>query len=322
MPVLRLVRCSGFRGTLASIPAQVFSWWESQLTTFSRQQRTLARPVTVSGHGYWSGEDVRVEFRPAPPWTGLVFVRSDQESLDRIPAVAAHRVEVPRRTVLSTSSARVEMIEHALAALAALQIDNCEIWVDRQELPGLDGSSQAYVEALDWAGTTIQIAPRETLRITEVVRIGDEQSWIEARPSSQPGLSLRYELDYGPRSPIVQQTRQLTLTPRVFREQLAMCRTFMLKSEAEWIIAQGLGHRATLQDLLIFDTDGPVDNALRFPDECVRHKLLDLVGDMALAGCDLQGHITSYRSGHRLNAELVRVLLQSGEHQVIRRKCA
>ncbi len=265
---------------------------------------------------------MRVEFRPAPPWTGLVFVRSDSESRPRIPALAAHRIEVPRRTVLSTDDTRVEMIEHALAALAALQIDNCEIWVDRQEMPGLDGSCQAYVDVLDWAGVTVQNAQRETLRITDVIRLGDEQSWIEARPSSQPGLSLRYELDYGPRSPIGKQTLQYTITPRVFREQLAMCRTFLLKSEAEWLIAQGLGHRATLQDLLIFDVAGPVDNTLRFPDECVRHKLLDLVGDLALAGCDLQGHITAYRSGHRLNAEMVRALHENGEHQVFRRKSA
>jgi UDP-3-O-[3-hydroxymyristoyl] N-acetylglucosamine deacetylase len=260
----------GIQGDACVHPgASYLVWWNAQLTAQPRQQRTLARAATVTGHGYWSGEDVRVEFRPAPPWTGLVFVRRDQETLDRIPALAAHRIEVPRRTVLSTDNARVEMIEHALAALAALQIDNCEIWVDRQEMPGMDGSSQAYVEALDWAGVAVQNAPRETLRITEVVRLGDEQSWIEARPSTQPGLSLRYELDYGPRSPIGQQTRQFTITPRVFREQLAMCRTFLLKSEAEWLIAQGLGHRATLQDLLIFDHGGPVDNTLRFPDECV-----------------------------------------------------
>lgn len=265
---------------------------------------------------------MRVEFRPAPPSTGLVFVRGDQPSHDRIPALAAHRIEVPRRTVLSTGNARVEMIEHALAALSALQIDNCEIWVDRQELPGLDGSSQAYVEALDGAGVVVQSAPREALLISEVIRLGDEQSWIEARPSTQPGLSLRYELDYGPQSPIGQQTRQLTITPRSFREELAMCRTFLLKSEAEWLTAQGLGQRATSQDLLVFDHDGPVNNTLRFPDECVRHKLLDLVGDLALSGCDLHGQITSYRSGHRLNAEMVRVLLERGAQQYMRRQSA
>lgn len=252
---------------------------------------------------------MQVEFRPAPEWTGIVFVRTDLGKPVRIPALVAGRVEVPRRTVLATSAGRVEMIEHALAALAGLQIDNCEIWLDRQELPGLDGSSQAYVEALDWAGTVNQQAPRAELVIRQVTRLGDEQSWIEARPCAQPGLTLRYELDYGVDSPIGRQTRQVGLRPRVFREALANCRTFLLRAEADWLSAQGLGRKATLRDLLIFDADGPVENTLRYPDECVRHKLLDLVGDLALAGCDLQGQVTAYRSGHRLNAELVRALL-------------
>ncbi len=263
-----------------------------------------------------------VEFRPAPAWTGLVFVRADLPGHPRIPATVQHRIEVPRRTVLSHNSATVEMIEHALAALSALQIDNCEIWIDRQELPGLDGSSQAYVTALENAGITDQKAPREQLRIQSVTRLGDEKSWIEARPSTKPGLSLRYVLDYGPRSAIGQQTLQIQLTPRNFREQLSMCRTFILQSEAEWLISQGLGQHASTSDLLVFGDDGPIDNTLRFADECVRHKLLDLVGDLALSGCDLQGHVTSYRSGHRMNADLVRELIDQSEQVLMRRLSA
>ncbi|MDX1962816.1 MAG: UDP-3-O-acyl-N-acetylglucosamine deacetylase [Pirellulales bacterium] len=275
----------------------------------TRRQRTLARAVGVTGHGYWTGEKVRVEFRPAPECTGIVFVRGDLPQPARIPAVAAARIEIPRRTVLEHGPARVEMVEHALAALAGLQIDNCEIWLDRQELPGLDGSSQDYVDALTWAGVCAQQAPRAQLVISEVIRLGDEQSWIEARPAAGPGLSLRYVLDYGPRGPIGRQIKQIQLCPRIFREELAACRTFLLREEAEWLMAQGLGRRATLRDLLVFDTEGPVENTLRFPDECVRHKLLDMVGDLALAGCDLVGHVTAHRSGHRLNAELVSHLL-------------
>ncbi|MGC4004161.1 MAG: UDP-3-O-acyl-N-acetylglucosamine deacetylase [Pirellulales bacterium] len=292
------------------------------MTIAPRQQRTLARTAVVHGRGYWSGENVRVEFRPAPAWTGLVLVRGDLEPQARIPALAANRIEIPRRTVLANGDARVEMIEHALAALAALQIDNCEIWVDRQELPGLDGSSKDYVQALDWAGVVGQTAPRERLTIRDVVRLGDERSWIEARPSTKPGLTLRYVLDYGAGSPIAAQTLQVELTPRVFREQLSMCRTFLLKSEADALKDQGLGLSANLRDLLVFDVDGPIENALRFPDECVRHKLLDLVGDLALAGCDLQGQVVAYRSGHRLNAELVGAILEQGDRLVLPRQVA
>jgi UDP-3-O-[3-hydroxymyristoyl] N-acetylglucosamine deacetylase len=238
-----------------------------------RHQRTIARSVTVNGFGYWSSVDISVEFRPAPAWTGIVFVRKDLSPAVRIPVGTSHRIEIPRRTVLNTAGGRVEMIEHVLAALAGLQIDNCEVWIDGEELPGMDGSSREYVEALDWAGLTILDAPREQIVIREPISIGDENSWIEARPSNEPNLTLRYELDYPNHPEIGRQTLQLVISPRNFREQLCKARTFMLREEADWIIAQGLGQRATFKDLLIFDKDGVVDNTLNYADECVRHKM-------------------------------------------------
>jgi UDP-3-O-acyl N-acetylglucosamine deacetylase len=286
-----------------------------------RQQRTLAKTAVVCGFGYWSGQDVRVEFRPAAPDTGVVFVRQDLARPASIKAVVANRVETPRRTVLRCSGASVEMVEHILAALTGLQIDNCEIHVNAAEMPGMDGSAQPFVEALLAAGTCVQPAARPALVVREVARLGNEESWIEARPSSG-GLSLKFHLDYGLDSPIGRQTLTLPVTPDSFRRELAPARTFLLRSEAEWLQAQGLGRRATCQDLLVFDAAGPVDNTLRFRDECVRHKALDLVGDLGLAGCDLVGHFVAYRSGHRLNAELVRVLLAEGELVVGRRRTA
>jgi UDP-3-O-acyl N-acetylglucosamine deacetylase len=282
------------------------------LTQTSRQQRTIAQPVAVEGFGYWSGRDVRVEFRPAAAMTGVVFVRDDLPGAPRIPAAVAHRVEIPRRTALSCNKANVEMIEHILAALAGLAIDNCEVRVNQPEMPGCDGSSQPYVEALDRAGVVLQDAMRDQLVVREITRLGNEDSWIEARPVSTPGLSIRYRLDYGPNNAIGRQTLTLTVNPKTFREQLANCRTFMLKEEADWLLEQGLGARASMQDLLVFGDTGPIDNTLRFADECVRHKILDMVGDFALAGCDIVGQFVAYKSGHRLNAEMVRVLLAEG----------
>ena len=250
-----------------------------------------------------------VEFRPAAADTGIVFVRRDLATAVRIPAVVHRRVEVPRRTVLRGGGASVEMVEHIMAALAGLQIDNCEVWVDQPEMPGCDGSSLPFVEALDRAGRVTQDARRGQIVISDVTRLGDEESWIEARPATAPGLSVKYHLDYGPGNGIGRQTISLEVTPETFRSELAGSRTFMLKQEAQWLIDQGMGTRATAADLLVFDEHGPVDNRLRFRDECVRHKALDLVGDLALAGCDLVGHFIAYRSGHRLNAELVRTLL-------------
>lgn len=284
--------------------------WLATLIHSVRDQNTIAEPVAVEGFGYWSGLDVRVEFRPAPPNTGLVFVRTDLHPPRRVEAVVANRVEVPRRTNLQTPFAVVEMVEHVMATLAGLRIDNCEIRVDRAEMPGCDGSSRPFVEAICSTDRVVQDAPRRTVTITETVRVGDGSCWVEARPGHQRGLSIRYLLDYGNDGPIGRQSIDLVLSPRLFCEQLASARTFILQQEAEWLRQQGLGERVTCNDLLVFDETGPVDNELRFSNECVRHKTVDLIGDLALGNCDLEGRIVAYRSGHRLNAELVRTLVR------------
>jgi UDP-3-O-acyl N-acetylglucosamine deacetylase len=276
-----------------------------------RQQRTLRSSTAVEGIGYWSGRDVRVEFRPAEPRQGIVFVRGDLPGRPRISAVVANRIEIPRRTALRAGAALVEMVEHIMAALAGMQVDNCEVWVDQPEMPGCDGSAKAFVEAIQQAGIEEQDVEREVLVVREVQRLGNEDCWIEARPAGGGKTIIHYELDYGSGNPIGRQSLEVTLAPRFFQLSLAASRTFMLQREAAALQEQGLGMRTTFNDLLIFDNEGPMGNTLRFPDECVRHKILDMVGDLALAGCDLAGHFAAYRSGHRLNAELVRAMLAS-----------
>lgn len=276
---------------------------------FVRQQRTLAGPAVVRGFGYWSGRDVTVEFRPAAIDKGIVFVLHESTPASRIAAHVSHRVESPRRTTLAAQGARVEMVEHILAALSGLQIDNCEVWVDAPEMPGCDGSCLALVRALQEAGSVTQPAIRAVRVIAEPIRVCDDHGWIEARPGTAGQLSLQYRLDYGSQHAIGRQTYQGVITPTNFVQQLAPARTFLTAEEAQWLRGQGKGLRAGYQDLLVFGEDGPIDNELRFEDECVRHKALDLIGDLALAGCDLHGSIIAYRSGHRLNARLVRALL-------------
>ena len=285
-----------------------------------RQQQSIAQPVHVEGFGFWSGQDVRVEFRPALPDSGIVFVRGDRQPPARIPALVANRVEIPRRTTLSAAEATVEMVEHVLAACAGLQIDNCEIWCNRAEMPGCDGSSLWFVEALLQAGVVQQHAPRAQLVVTDVTRVGNDESWIEARPAGSHRLSLNYRLNYETCPAIGRQTIELTITRESFQRELAPSRTFLTHEEAEWLQSQGLGERVTGRDVLVFDNEGPMDNELRFPNECVRHKALDVIGDLSLAGCDVVGHIVAHRSGHRLNAELVRALLLEGEIVEARRK--
>jgi len=287
-----------------------------------RRQHTISTSVAIEGFGYWSGRDVRVDFRPAEPDTGVVFVRRDLAKPARIPAAVAHRIETPRRTTLAIGSATVEMVEHILAALAGLRIDNCEVWTNAPEMPGCDGSSQPFVVALESAGIVEQDAARSELVVRTVTRLGSGDSWVEARPNPAGGLSIKYQLDYGKHTAIGRQTLQLPVTRESFRRELAGSRTFVLQEEAEWLVSRGLGQRVTSKNLLIFDQQGPVDNPLRWRDECVRHKMLDLVGDLALAGCDIAAHIIAHKSGHRLNADLVRALLTEEHVATARRRSA
>ena len=288
----------------------------------TRNQRTIARPAVVAGFGYWTGRDVRVEFRPGAADSGIVFVRRDLDGSPPIPATVENRAETPRRSSLRHGTAAVEMVEHVMSALAGLEIDNCEVWVDAAEMPGLDGSCLPLVEALDAAGTLLQAAPRRVREVRETVRLCAGDSWIEARPSPSGRTLLEYHLDYGPDNPIARQSYRLALTPDAFRRELAPCRTFMLTAEAEWLLAQGLGQRASPADLLVFGPEGPIDNTLRFQDECARHKMMDMVGDLALAGCALVGEFTACRSGHRLNAELVKAVAAPPRAADAWRRCA
>jgi UDP-3-O-acyl N-acetylglucosamine deacetylase len=289
---------------------------------FTRKQHTLVAPAIIEGVGYWSGRNVKVEFRPAPAGSGIVFVRRDLPGSPRIAASIENRTETPLRTTLRAGNVNVEMIEHIMSALAGMQIDNCEIQVDQPEMPGMDGSSLPFVEAFQAAGIVEQDAVRAQKIIRRVIRQGDEQSWIEARPCCSGKMILQYELDYGSGNPIGRQSLEISLSPRFFHMNLAPSRTFMMESEAKALKEQGLGERVTCKDLLVFDGKGPIDNQLRFPDECVRHKMVDMVGDLALAGCDLIGRFIAFRSGHRLNAELVQKILGVEEAQETIKRCA
>ena len=149
------------------------------------------------------------------------------------------------------------------------------------------------------------------------MRVIEADSWIEAQPPlrGNAGLCVSFELDYGPDTAIGRQSYSIDITPTTFRDQLAPCRTFLLEREAQAMIDQGIGQRVTAQDLLIFDAEGPIDNPLRFPNECVRHKVLDVLGDLALTGHEVIGHIVARRSGHRLHAELARRLVERAASQ-------
>ncbi len=237
-----------------------------------------------------------------------------------IPAIVDNRVEIPRRTTLAADGATVEMVEHVMASLAGLQIDNCEVWVDRAEMPGCDGSSRPFVQALlvHRAHCSAGLARNAWSSPARRGSATTSAGWKPVRNRTGRSVSAICSTTV-PASPIGRQTFELCLSPHSFCTELAAARTFILQQEAEWLRQQGLGERVTCTDLLVFDEQGPVDNTLRFADECVRHKTLDLVGDLALAGCDIQGRITAFRSGHRLNAELIQELLL--QDRFVRQRC-
>ena len=274
-----------------------------------RRQQTIEYAASLSGPGFFTGAHICIRFLPAEEDSGVVFQRID---LPGSPKVAAHIDNVfpcERRTRIVQDGVSVEMVEHVMAALAGLQIDNCLVQLNGPEPPGFDGSARPMVESLLHVGITEQSAEREVLTVGSPVCVTDGRGGsIVAEPSAQSTLAITYVLDYGPSSPIPAQRLTIDLTPQSFMEGLCFCRTFVLESEVAALQAQGIGRSLTARDLLVFGEDGVIENELRFPDECVRHKILDCVGDFALIGCDLVGSIVARRSGHQLNHDLTRQL--------------
>jgi UDP-3-O-acyl N-acetylglucosamine deacetylase len=275
-----------------------------------RSQRTIARPAEVSGTGFLTGAAIRLRFVPAPPSCGVVFVRTDLRPRAEIPARVTRVTGTRRRTTLGHEPAQVGLVEHVLAALAGLRIDNCFVELNAPEPPGLDGSAQAFVDALLDAGVVRQGERRPVWCVGEPVVLQSSGATLAIHPCEHGSLTLSYFLDYGPGAPIARQVHTQSLTPAGFACDLAPCRTFILESEAAELRCQGIGSQTTAADLLVFGPHGPIDNTLRFANEPARHKVLDLVGDLSLLGADLCGHVVAYRSGHPLNVELVRELHQ------------
>jgi UDP-3-O-acyl N-acetylglucosamine deacetylase len=272
-----------------------------------RPQRTIARPAEVQGIGYLTGAQVRLCFQPAPADTGVVFVRTDLEPLARVAACVRHVTGTQRRTTLGQPPVSVSLVEHVMAALAGLRIDNCFVEVNAPEPPGLDGSARGFVDVLHGAGLRLLPASRSVWTVEAPLVLSHGGATLALHPADE-GLRVSYLLDYGASSPLGRQSYTLTVTPETFANDVADCRTFLLEAEAAELRQQGLGARTSVRDLLVFGKAGPIGNRLRHANEPARHKVLDLVGDLALLGQDVCGHVVAYRSGHPLNVELVRAL--------------
>jgi UDP-3-O-[3-hydroxymyristoyl] N-acetylglucosamine deacetylase/3-hydroxyacyl-[acyl-carrier-protein] dehydratase len=274
------------------------------------QQHTIEREAELSGRGLFTGFPVTARFKPAPPGTGILFVRTDQPEPVTIPARLESLSKRARRTSLRNGTAAIETIEHCLAAARGLEIDNLVVELDNAEVPAIDGSALPFVEVLKQAGRVALEAERELLTVTEPIRVSEGDAELVAWPGEPDRLEIIYELDYGPGSPIGHQIHHFRLDPEDFVRDIAPARTFVLEEEARQLQAAGLGAHLTYADVLVIGREGPIENQYRYEDECVRHKILDLVGDLMLAGSFVCGKIYARRSGHHLNHELIRRLCE------------
>jgi UDP-3-O-[3-hydroxymyristoyl] N-acetylglucosamine deacetylase/3-hydroxyacyl-[acyl-carrier-protein] dehydratase len=268
----------------------------------------------------FGGEEAKVVFRPASANTGVVFVRTDVQEPVRISGVVTNLAERSRRTTLKKGSVSIETVEHCLAAIIALGIDNLVVEIDGLELPAPDCSSAEYFKVLKRAGLVEQEASRKEFVITEPISLTAGDASIYALPYADDGLNITYDLDYGGHTGIGRQIFSCRVTPEGFEKHLAPARTFLLEAEAKQFRARGMGTHLGPRDILVINSDGPIKNSFRFPNECVRHKIVDLIGDLALVGRAVKGRVVAYKSGHSLNQQLVRKLYEAAEQQERMRK--
>ncbi|MEM9826206.1 MAG: UDP-3-O-acyl-N-acetylglucosamine deacetylase [Planctomycetota bacterium] len=273
-----------------------------------RKQNTLQSSVEISGRGYWTGQRVRVRIEPADAGTGIRMVRDDLPGCPECPALIEFQQEAAMRTNLQAGAARFEMVEHVLAALAGMRVDNARVLCDAMEMPGMDGSSLELTQAIAAVGTRPQSRYKETLRIRHEYRLAHRGSWLFVSPAETEESHYEYQMSFDQPGGIEPQVFGVNLDSEKFLHDVAGARTFITADQAAAIRAKGLAGHVTNADLLVLGDDGPIDNVLRFPNECSRHKTLDLIGDLALAGVDLIGRVTSFRGGHALNGRMARRL--------------
>lgn len=276
-------------------------------------ERTLGRSVEVTGIGLHSGRPVRVRLRPGRAGEGIVFFRADLPGGERRP-IRTHAqgvTAVDHATTLSAggeASPAIQTVEHLLSALYGLEIDCCRVEVDAPELPILDGSAAPWVYLIHEAGLKNLASPRRVRRIVRPLKVEIGDAWLAAYPAES--LRLTCSIDFA--HPVIgEQERSFDVSPRCFSEQIAPARTFGFLHEVEALRRAGLVKGGSYDNAIVLDEHRVLNGKLRFEDEFVRHKALDLMGDLALTGLPLLGHLVAHRAGHRVHAEFAKKLLSS-----------
>jgi len=286
-------------------------------------QRTIKSGATIRGIGLQTGRTVNLKLKPAPPDNGIVFIRVDlpgRPIIEIKPSNLKEGRNLLQRTVIKNKKAEVHTIEHLLAALSGLSIDNIFVEMDNVEVPGLDGSAKEFVAVLKDAGFQEQEKPRNFIEIEKPILCSDEKGSIQVLQDED--FKLEYFLDY--EHPLLkEQWFDMELNNSnesidFFENEVAPSRTFCMEKEAQMLLKAGLGKGADFSNTLVIGKDGPVNNHFRFPNEPARHKLLDLLGDLYILGYHVKGRVIAKKSGHKLNNIFVKKLQEELEKNLLK----
>jgi len=269
-------------------------------------QRTVRRPVACSGIGLHSGQKVTLRLRPAPVNHGIVFKRLDLDGLE-IPADVSHVARLHYATGLARETTSVETVEHLLAALVSLGIDNVVVELNQAEVPIMDGSAASFVYLVHEAGIKPQSASRQFLKVVRPISLSRGDKRIALYPSDHFKVTYSISFDH----PLLRhQSRTMRLSEEVFVDEIAPARTFGFLKEVEVLRQRGLALGGSLDNAIVLGETGVLNSSLRFEDEFVRHKILDAIGDLALVGYPIIGHLVAHRGGHALHASFAQKILE------------
>lgn len=277
-------------------------------------QLTIQKPVSVEGVGLHSGQPSRITLFPAQANTGIIF-RTNDSHRTAIPVSPEHVVDTQYATTLGMNGTRVRTVEHLLAATAALGVDNLLVEVEGEEIPALDGSAKPFVDLLYAAGKTQLPIPRRPLVIRKSIRVGDDRRWLEILPA--PVFRITYTLDIDHPAVGIQML-SLRCTEQTFVAELAPARTYGFLKDVGTLRKNGLAKGGSLDNAVVVGRRTILNGSLRYEDEFVRHKMLDLIGDLGLLGRPLVGHVVARNAGHTLNHQLaLAILREHAEHAAV-----
>ncbi len=280
-----------------------------------QNQKTLAHPTSLSGIGLHSGQPATITIHPAPADTGVVFYQKTTDTVHSCPAFIKHLRPMDLCTTIGLNGFQIQTVEHVLSALAGLEIDNAYLELDGNEVPAVDGSAAPFVNLIQTVGAVEQDQPRTYLKIVQPLSVGNDSRSLAVYPSALPKIS--YSIDY-PHPLIQHQTYIHDCSIKEFEQNIAGARTFAFRHEVELLWSRGLGIGGSLDNTLVLSETGLMnEKGFRFHDECVRHKVLDLIGDLSLLGIPVIGHFVAHRAGHSVHAQMVKAILENPEAWIL-----